>query len=177
MTVLRGSDCLRKDFLTRLFVCHKTRLTIMKTLKTLLVSTLIITLSLGSIFTGRSLAVGNIPDDRQSAFSAVIQPWIKGWFTEHSREVNLADDVKVERKLISSSLYRFEDTDGQEKYSVTILYYVIIFDRPSKVNIWGLKEQQVVFLLKGANVVDYLPLSEYWKGEPQYSNMAEAIQA
>lgn len=148
----------------------------MKTLKTLLVSALIITLSLGSIFTGRGLAVGNIPDDRQSAFSAVIQPWIKGWFVEHSKEVNLADDVKVERKLISSSLYRFEDIDGQEKYSVTILYYVIICDRPSKVNIWGLKEQQVVFLLKGANVVDYLPLSEYWKGEPQYSNMDEAIQ-
>ena len=176
MVVLRGSDCLRKDFLTRLFVCYEKRLTIMKTSKTLLVSALIITLSLGSIFTGRGLAVGNIPDDRQSAFSAVIQPWIKGWFVEHSREVNLADDVKVERKLISSSLYRFEDIDGQGKYSVTILYYVIICDRPSKVNIWGLKEQQVVFLLKGANVVDYLPLSEYWKGEPQYSNMDEAIQ-
>ncbi|MBI5182027.1 MAG: hypothetical protein HZA06_03830 [Nitrospirae bacterium] len=99
-------------------------------------------------------------------FEDIIQPWIKGWFVNHAIEVSLGDDVKIERRLISASLIKFENINGQERYSVNIIYYAVISDRPSDIVIHGLKEQQIIFLLKGDDLIDYFPFDEYWKEKP-----------
>ena len=139
--------------------------------------TLLLSLILCMSFLWHDLGVaGDIPGEMQDTFVEVIQPWIRGWFMEHAFEVNIADDVKIERKLISSSLYRFEDINSQERYSVTILYHVIIKDRASKIDLWGLKEQQIVFLLNGKALIDFFPLSEYWKEDPQHKITDELVE-
>jgi len=132
---------------------------------------------LGLTFAGYDLGVaGEVPKDRQDAFDEVIQPWIKDWFIKHATEINIAEDIRIERRLVNSNLYRFENISGQERYSVNILYYVTIRDRPSKLRIWGLKEQQIVFWLDDRVLMDYFPLNEYWKDEPHYRIIDEMIQ-
>ncbi len=60
----------------------------------------------------------------------------------------------------------FENINGQERYSVNIIYYAVISDRPSDIIIHGLKEQQIIFLLNGNVLIDYFPFDEYWKEKP-----------
>lgn len=115
---------------------------------------------------GNAAAEDEISKVRQDTFTEIIQPWIKGWFVNHAIEVSLSDDIKIERRLISSSLFKFEDIDGQERFSVNIIYHVVISDRTSDILIHGLKEQQIIFLLKGNDLIDYFPFDEYWKERP-----------
>ncbi len=115
---------------------------------------------------GNAIAEDGISKERQDTFKEIIQPWIKGWFVNHAIEVSLGDDAKIERRLISSSLIKFENINGQERYSVNIIYYVVISDGPSDIVIYGLKEQQIIFLLKGDDLIDYFPFDEYWKEKP-----------
>lgn len=144
---------------------------------------ILLALTVGGAFWGQTsrspysvVWAGEVSKDKQEAFDEVIQPWIKDWFIKHATEVNIAEDTRVERRLVNSNLYRFENVNGQETYSVNILYYVTIRDRPSKLRIWGLKEQQIVFWLNGKVVMDYFPLNEYWKEEPHYRVIDEMIQ-
>jgi len=61
--------------------------------------TLLLSLILCMSFLWHDLGVaGDIPGAMQDTFVEVIQPWIRGWFMEHAFEVNIADDVKIERK-------------------------------------------------------------------------------
>lgn len=115
---------------------------------------------------GNAVAEDGISKERQGTFEEIIQPWIKGWFVNHAIEVSLSDDAKIERKLISSSLIKFENINGEERYSVNIIYHVVISDGPSDIVLHGLKEQQIVFLLNGDDLIDYFPFDEYWKEKP-----------
>ncbi|MBI5179874.1 MAG: hypothetical protein HZA05_00560 [Nitrospirae bacterium] len=115
---------------------------------------------------GNAVAEDGISKERQDTFIEVIQPWIKGWFVNHSIEVSLSDDAKIERRLVSSSLIKFENINEQERYSVNIIYHVVISDGPSDIVIHGLKEQQIIFLLKDDDLIDYFPFDEYWKEKP-----------
>ncbi len=115
---------------------------------------------------GNAVAEDGISKERQDTFIDIIQPWINGWFVNHAIEVSLGDDVKIERRLISASLIKFENINGQERYSVNIIYYAVISDGPSDIVIHGLKEQQIIFLLKGDDLMDYFPFDEYWKEKP-----------
>src|SRR4030067_3503355 len=115
---------------------------------------------------GNAVAEDVVPKERQGTFEEIIQPWIKGWFVNHAIEVSLVDDAKIERKLISSSLIKFENINGQERYSVNIIYHVVVSDGPSDIVLYGLKEQQIIFLLKDDELIDYFPFDEYWKEKP-----------
>ena len=107
-----------------------------------------------------------VPKERQDAFKEIIQPWIKGWFVNHAIEVSLSDDAKIERRLVSSTLIKFENINEQERYSVNIIYHVVVSDGPSDIVLYGLKEQQIIFLLKDDELIDYFPFDEYWKEKP-----------
>ncbi len=115
---------------------------------------------------GNAVAEDGISKERQDTFKDIIQPWIKGWFVNHAIEVSLGENVKIERRLVSSSLIKFENINGQERYSVNIIYYAVISDGPSDIIIHGLKEQQIIFLLKDDDLIDYFPFDEYWKEKP-----------
>ncbi|MBI5042297.1 MAG: hypothetical protein HZC10_00365 [Nitrospirae bacterium] len=128
-----------------------------------IVIAIILVLILSVAIYGNAVAEDGISKERQGSFEEVIQPWIKGWFIDHAVEISHTDNVKVERRLVSSTLYRFENIDEQERYSVSVIYHVVILDRPSNIIIQGLKEQQIIFLLKGNDVIDYFPFDEYWK--------------
>jgi hypothetical protein len=125
---------------------------------------LVLILSVG--ISANAPAEDGISKERQDTFKEIIQPWLKGWFVNHAIEVSLSDDAKIERKLISSSLIKFENINGQERYSVNIIYHVVISDGPSDIVLHGLKEQQIIFLLKGDDLIDYFPFDEYWKEKP-----------
>jgi len=115
---------------------------------------------------GNAVAEDGISKERQGTFEEIIQPWIKGWFVNHAIEVSLSDDAKIERRLVSSSLIKFENINEQERYSVNIIYHVVVSDGPSDIVIYGLKEQQIIFLLKDDDLIDYFPFDEYWKEKP-----------
>ena len=115
---------------------------------------------------GNAVAEDGISKERQGTFEEIIQPWIKGWFVNHAIEVSLSDDAKIERRLVSSTLIKFENINEQERYSVNIIYHVVVSDGPSDIVIYGLKEQQIIFLLKDDDLIDYFPFDEYWKEKP-----------
>ena len=107
---------------------------------------------------------------RGEIYRRVIDPWIEQWFLEHAVEVDLTEGIKIRRKLIEKELSGFEVVDGRDHYTVNILYMVSITDRPLGLDVWGLKEQRIVFWVEGMRIRDYYPGEEHWVRVPHWRN-------
>ena len=128
-----------------------------------------------SILSVGSVASAEIDTKRVEIYKWVISPWLDKWFKDHSKEVNLADNVTIERKLLTKTFNAFEVVEGRDLYTVKVIYLVSITDRPANLKVWGLKEQEIVFWLDGLKVKDFFPAQEQWKEKPSYTKTVDAV--
>ncbi len=126
-------------------------------------------------FQSRAFAEDAGPGNAE-VYKNLINPWIERWFKDHALEVDLVNNVRIERELVGKDLHDFEAMGGSKRrYTVRVLYLVNITDRNAKMKVWGLKEQKITFLVEGTRLKDYFPTEDSWRGAPRYSEMAGTV--
>ncbi len=105
-----------------------------------------------------SRALTPVAPERFLVYKAVIVPWLQ---KEFARSAWIDEGALIKRHLVKSSLLRFENIEGQDRYNVHIEYKVFIRD-PSGVELKGTKGQEIVFWVEDGKLRDFYPFDEYW---------------
>lgn len=112
----------------------------------------------GSHLSQHGLTVKPVSPSAVLVFDDIIKPWIRNEFKK-----DVSDElVKIDRTLLFAELYRYEVIDGEDRFNVHIEWAQRLIDRAAKSSFSGVKGQEIVFLVKGKEIVDFFPFNEYW---------------